>query len=309
MMAVSYKDYYEILGVSRTASQDEIRKAYRKKAKELHPDVNKQAGSDEKYKEINEAYEVLKDPEKRKKYDTLGAGWQQGQDFTPPPGWNGGDVHVDFGDMGGFSDFFQSIFGGFSGRRASSPVDDMFFRGNGGSDEMVLELSLEDLLKGGTRTISYERSEPGPDGRMHRKQKTVNVNLPQGVTEGSRIRLKGQGTRGGDLFLVLKIMPHPRFSLEGYDLASTLKVAPWEAALGAAVPVETIEGRVSMKLPPGTQQGKKLRLKGKGIPRRRGAARGDLIVKVEIVIPEKLNERERELFEALAADSHFDPRA
>lgn len=137
-MAVSYKDYYEILGVSRTASQDEIRKAYRKKAKELHPDVNKQAGSDEKYKEINEAYEVLKDPEKRKKYDTLGAGWQQGQDFTPPPGWNGGDVHVDFGDMGGFSDFFQSIFGGFSGRRASSPVDDMFFRGNGGSDEMVL---------------------------------------------------------------------------------------------------------------------------------------------------------------------------
>jgi len=309
MMAVSYKDYYEILGVSRTASQDEIRKAYRKKAKEFHPDVNKQAGSDEKYKEINEAYEVLKDPGKRKKYDTLGADWRQGQDFTPPPGWNGGDVRVDFGDMGGFSDFFQSIFGGFSGRRGPSPADDMFFRGNGGSDEMVLELSLEDLLKGGTRTISYERSEPGPDGRLHRKQKTVNVNLPQGVTDGSRIRLKGQGSRGGDLYLVLKIAPHRRFSLEGYDLASILKVAPWEAALGAEVPVETIEGRVSMKLPSGTQQGKKLRLKGKGIPRRRGAARGDLIVTIEIVIPEKLTERERELFEALAAYSPFNPRA
>ena len=174
---------------------------------------------------------------------------------------------------------------------------------------MVLALSLVEVLKVGTRTISYERSEPGPDGRLHRKQKTVNVNLPQGVTDVSRILLEGQGSRGGDLYPVLKFAPHLRFSLEGYDLASILKVAPWEAALGAEVPVETIEGRVSMKLPSGTQQGKKLRLKGKGIPRRRGAARGDLIVTIEIVIPEKLTERERELFEALAAHSPFNPRA
>lgn len=309
-MAVSYKDYYEILGVSRTASQDEIRKAYRKLAKEYHPDVNKRAGSGEKYKEINEAYEVLKDPEKRRKYDTLGPDWHQGQDFTPPPGWNGGGgVHMDFDDNGGFSDFFRSVFGGFSGGARSVSIEDMFFGGGrGGSDEMVLELPLEDILKGGTQNISFERTEAGPDGHPQRSRKTVNVNLPRGVTEGTRIRLKGQGSRGGDLFLILRIAPHPRFAVEGYDLATTVKVSPWEAALGGSIPVETMDGIVSMKLPQGIHSGKKLRLKGKGLPRRQGALPGDLIVAVEIVVPAKLTPRERELMEALARESSFNPR-
>lgn len=310
-MAVSYKDYYEILGVSRTASQEEIRKAFRKLAKEYHPDVNREAGSGEKYREINEAYEVLKDPEKRKKYDTLGADWSQGQDFTPPPGWGGG-VHMDFGgDAGGFSDFFRTIFGGFSGGARSASMEDMFFGGGtarGRDQEMVLELSLEELLKGDTKTVSFERTEPGPDGRLRKGRKTVNVNLPGGVTDGSRIRLKGQGSGGGDLVLVLRIAPHPRFAVEGHDIATVLKVSPWEAALGASLPVDTPFGSVTMKLPRGTQAGRKLRLKGKGLPRRKGALPGDLLVRVEMVIPEKLTDRERELLETLARESSFNPR-
>ncbi len=309
-MAVSYKDYYEILGVSRTASQEEIRKAFRKLAKEFHPDVNRDAGSGEKYREINEAYEVLKDPEKRKKYDTLGANWSSGQDFTPPPGWGGG-VHMDFdGDAGGFSDFFRTIFGGFSGGGRSATMEDIFFSGGtrARDQEMVLELSLGDVLEGGTKTVSFERTEPGPDGRLRKARKTVNVNLPAGVTDGSRIRLKGQGSGGGDLFLVLRIAPHPRFTVEGHDISTTLKVSPWEAALGASLPVDTPSGPVTMKLPGGTQAGRKLRLKGKGLARRKGAVPGDLLVRVEIVIPEKLTARERELLEALARESPFSPR-
>jgi curved DNA-binding protein len=309
-MAVAYKDYYEILGVSRTASQDEIRKAYRKLAKEYHPDVNKGSGSDERYKEINEAYEVLKDPEKRQKYDTLGPNWQQGQDFTPPPGWGGG-VHMDFGgDAGGFSDFFRTIFGGFASGGRSVSMDDLFrSQGRGGDEEMSLVLSLEDILRGGARTISMEQVVQGADGRPARSRRTLNVNLPQGVTEGSRIRLKGQGNRGGDLHIVISVAPHPRFTVEGYDLITPLKVSPWEAALGAAsIPVQTPDGLVTMKLPAGTQHGKRLRLKGKGLPRRKGAQAGDLIVRVEIVIPEKLDSRERELLEALAKESPFNPR-
>lgn len=310
-MAVSYKDYYEILGVSRTASQEEIRKAFRKLAKEYHPDVNRDAGSGEKYREINEAYEVLRDPEKRKKYDTLGANWSSGQDFTPPPGWGGG-VHMDFGgDAGGFSDFFRTIFGGFSGGDRSASMEGMFFgggAGRGGDQEMVLELSLEEVLKGGTKTLSFERAEPGPDGRLRKARKTMKVNLPAGVTDGSRIRLKGQGSGGGDLFLLIRIAPHPRFTVEGYNISTTLKVSPWEAALGASLPVDTPFGSVTMKLPGGTQAGRKLRLKGKGLPRRKGALPGDLLVRVEIVIPEKLTDRERELLETLARESSFNPR-
>ena len=308
-MAVSYKDYYEILGVSRTASQEEIRKAFRKLAKEFHPDVNRDAGSGEKYREINEAYEVLKDPEKRKKYDTLGANWSSGQDFTPPPGWGGG-VHMDFGgDAGGFSDFFRTIFGGFSGGGRSATMEDIFFSGGtrARDQEMVLELSLGDVLEGGTKTVSFERTEPGPDGRLRKARKTVNVNLPAGVTDGSRIRLKGQGSGGGDLFLVLRIAPHPRFTVEGHDISTTLKVSPWEAALGASLPVDTPSGPVTMKLPGGTQAGRSSASR-KGLARRKGAVPGDLLVRVEIVIPEKLTARERELLEALARESPFSPR-
>ena len=318
-MAVSFKDYYDILGVSRTASQDELRKAYRKLAKKYHPDVNKATGSEEKYKEINEAYEVLKDPEKRQKYDTLGSNWRAGQDFTPPPDWSGGTgggVHMDFGEGGGFSDFFRSIFGGgfaqSQGGGRSPGMEEIFFGGRpggGGDEEMELELSLEELLRGGTKSISFERTERGPDGHPKRARKTVNVNLPVGVTAGSRIRLKGQGSRGGDLYLILRIAPHRQFAVEGYDLVAPVKVSPWEAALGGMIPVQTLDGTVTMKLPAGAQNGKRLRLKGKGIPRRKGALPGDLIVTLEVVIPPAVSEEEKELWEALAKGSSFNPRA
>ena len=306
-MAVSFKDYYGILGVDRTASQDEIRKAYRKLAKQYHPDVSKGAASEEKYKDINEAYEVLKDPEKRRKYDALGADWQQGQEFNPPPGWGG--ERVEFGgDMEGFSDFFRSIFGGFPSGGGTSSMGDIFFgeRRGGGTEEAVLELSLEDLLRGGMKSFSLEQA--GAVGTPGRSRRTVNVNIPQGAAHGSRIRLKGQGARG-DLIVTLRIAPHPLFSVEGHDLLTAVRVSPWEAALGATVTVPTPLGSVSMKLPPGSQQGRKLRLKGKGLPGRKGALPGDLIVRVEIVIPTKLNERERELLESLRRESGFNPRA
>lgn len=305
-MAVSYKDYYEILGVSRTASQDDIRKAYRALAKKYHPDVNKSTGSEEKYKEINEAYEVLKDPEKRSKYDTLGSNWRPGQDFTPPPGWEGG-VHVDFGDGGGgFSDFFQSIFGGFGGR--GTTVQDIFKGRRTPDEEMQIGLTLEELLKGGRRSLAFDRTERDIDGRPKKSRKTVNVNLPQGLTQGSRIRLKGQGAGGGDLYLVVQLARHPRFDVEGYDLVTPLKVSPWEAALGAGISVQTLDGAVTMRLPEGTQNGTRLRLKGKGLPRRKGALPGDIILRVEVVVPSKLSPRERELMEALSKESSFNPR-
>lgn len=308
-MAVSYKDYYGILGVSRTASQDEIRKAYRALAKKYHPDVNKDSGSEERYKEINEAYEVLKDPDRRSRYDGLGADWQQGQEFTPPPGWGGGGVHMDFGGSGGFSDFFQSIFGGFARQGGGgASVQDLFGGRRPPDEEMQITLSLEELVQGGTRTLAFDRTERGDDGRPRRSRKTVNVNLPQGLTEGSRIRLKGQGSGGGDLYLVIRLAHHPRFEIEGYNLVTPVRVAPWEAALGTKVPVQTLDGSVSMKLPEGTQNGRRLRLKGKGLPRRKGAQPGDLIVRVEVVIPATLSPKERELMEALAKESSFNPR-
>ncbi|HRV99102.1 MAG TPA: DnaJ C-terminal domain-containing protein, partial [Aminobacteriaceae bacterium] len=224
-------------------------------------------------------------------------------------GWGGG-VHMDFGgDGGGFSDFFRTIFGGFASGGRGVSMDDLFrSQGRGGDEEMSLELSLEDILRGGTKTISMEQVVHGADGRPSRSRRTLNVNLPQGVTEGSRIRLKGQGSRGADLHIVIHAAPHPKFTVEGYDLVTSLKVSPWEAALGASIPVTTLDGVVSMKLPAGVQAGKRLRLKEKGLPRRKGAQAGDLIVKVEVVVPEKLSDRERELFEALAKESSFNPR-
>jgi curved DNA-binding protein len=304
-MAVEYKDYYEILGVARTASQSEIRKAYRKLAKKYHPDVSKEKNADARYREINEAYEVLKDPDKRNKYDTLGANWEQGQDFAPPPGWQGaGGPHIEFGgEWMNFSDFFKTIFGGgfgdaFAERGAEPPRANpgRASRGSARRDsEVELELSLEDAARGGTHTLSLqtpERSAPH----------TIRVKLPRGITEGSRIRLPGKGPGGGDLYVTLHIAPHPVFEVSGHNLARTVKVAPWRAALGGTVSVGTLGGSVDMKLPPGTQGGQKFRLRGKGLPKRDGGeeSRGDLSVRVEISIPKHLTEKQKELWEALA---------
>ena len=298
-MAVQYKDYYEILGVSRTASQDEIRKAYRKLAKKYHPDVSKEKNADARYKEINEAYEVLKDPDKRVKYDTLGANWEQGQDFTPPPGWQGqggGGPHVEYGgEWGNFSDFFKTIFGGGGGG-----FGDIFSgAGRSGSraiqrdSEVELTLSLEDAARGGTHTLSF-RSQGGA------APQNINVKLPKGIVEGSRIRLPGKAPGGGDIYVTLHIAPHPVFEVDGHNLTRAVKITPWQAVLGGKVSVGTLDGNVDMKVPPGTQGGQRLRLRGKGLPRRGGEGSGDLYVRVEIAIPKTLSAKEKELWEELA---------
>jgi curved DNA-binding protein len=302
-MAVEYKDYYEILGVVRTASQDEIRKAYRKLAKKYHPDISKEKNADIRYREINEAYEVLKDPDKRAKYDTLGANWEQGQDFTPPPGWQGGwqdegGPRVEFGgDVGGgnFSDFFKTIFGGGFGdvfahsRTAGREIQR--------DSEVDLELSLEDAARGGTHSLSFR-------AQRHAAPQTINVKLPRGIVEGSRIRLPGKGPGGGDIYVTLHIAPHPVFEVDGYNLIRAVKIAPWHAALGGTISVGTLDGHVDMKLPQGTQGGQKLRLRGKGLPKRKSGDDsencGDLFVRIEIAIPRHLTEKQKELWEELA---------
>lgn len=305
-MSVTYKDYYAILGVPRTATEEEIRKAFRKKAREFHPDVNKSPGAEERYKELNEAYEVLKDPEKRKKYDTLGANWRQGEPFTPPPGWEG--AGMPFGQGAGgfdFSDFFRTIFGGMgnfeevrTGQRGSRR------QARGEDSEAEIEVSLEEAAHGGRRHVGFET----PHGR-----KDYEVAIPKGVAEGTRIRMAGQGAPGraggppGDLYLKVRLKKDPRFTVDCHDLRSTLDLAPWEAALGCEVPVQTLDGIVTLKVPPGVSSGQTLRLRDKGLPTRGGSV-GDLLVTVRIVTPKNPTEKEQELWKALAEASGFEPR-
>ena len=310
-MAVKFKDYYEVLGVPRGASGDEIRKTYRKLARQYHPDVNpNDKSAEEKFKEINEAYEVLSDADKRKRYDELGANWKSGAEFTPPPGAQNG--HVDFtgfGDAFGgargasdFSDFFESLFGRRGSARSSAD-----FRMPPQDIEAEISLTLEEAHRGVKRNITLQSS--GTD-----RLKSLEVTIPPGVREGTVIRLAGQGEPGtsggppGDLYLHVRIEPHPLFEIVGdADVQIEFPAAPWEAALGAQVNVPTLDGPVEMKIPPGTQGGTRLRLRGQGLNKRRGG-RGDQYVKIKIVIPPKLTARERSLFEKLAAESKFDPR-
>ncbi len=287
-MAVQFRDYYDTLGVSKTASDDEIRKAFRKLARKYHPDVNKdKATAEEKFKQLNEAYEVLGDPEKRKKYDELGANWNQpGGGFQPPPGWGAqpgggfqrystgdGGVEFEFGGTG-FSDFFEAFFGG--GRQA----------GFGGGSPF------------GQRPRGAERGNSN-------KVESYQVKIPKGVHEGQRIRLAGQGEAGagggksGDLFLRVRLARHPDFTVEGNDLIHEVKLPAWQAALGGELHVPTLEGQVRLKIPPGTQGGQRFRLRGHGMPTASGT-RGDLFIEVQVQIPKKLTEREREIWSELA---------
>jgi DnaJ-class molecular chaperone len=339
-MAVKFRDYYEVLGVARTVSADEIKKAYRKLARKYHPDVNPgDKSAEEKFKELNEAYEVLSDPEKRKRYDQLGANWKAGADFTPPPDWADGrgregarggfdfsEIFGEGGSQSGFSDFFEAFFSSGRGARAGAG-----FAMRGSDVEAEISLTLEEAHRGVTRTITIEAAERCPDcggsgikdkqtcptcrGRGSiRRPKSLEVNIPAGVRDGSVIRLAGQGEPGvgnaqaGDLFLRVRIKPHSLFSLVGDDdIQVELPIAPWEAGLGAKVSVATLDGPVEMTIPPGAQGGQRLRLRGQGLNRRRGG-RGDEYVKLKIVIPPKLTHKERELFEKLAAESRFDAR-
>jgi curved DNA-binding protein len=304
-MAVQFRDYYETLGLSRNASDDDIRTAYRKLARQHHPDVNPgNKAAEERFKEINEAYSVLSDPEKRKRYDSLGQNWKQGTEFRTPPGWEG-TTRVDFGDIQGFgefSDFFESVFGGSRGRGRAGAN----FTRRGSDVEATIGITLEEAHRGTTRTVSL-RSHDG-------KQKSIEVNIPAGVSDGQLIRVPNQGepgTRGGppgDLFLAVRITPHPLFKTTGDgNVELDLPVAPWEAALGATARTPTIEGPVELKIPPNTQSGRRLRLRGQGLNRRSGG-RGDEYVRIEIVNPPSLTPKERELYQRLAAESRFDAR-
>ena len=307
MPPIGTRDYYEALGLSRGASSDEIRRAYRKLAREYHPDVNKEPGAEDRFKEISEAYDVLRDPEKRERYDHMGAGWQAGQAGPGATGFegfrNGGfeDVDISFGDgagFGGFSDLFDGFFtarGGTSSRGFSGTR-------RGADLEAELELSLEDAMRGGHRWVALG------EGRSY------EVTIPPGVRDGQRIRLAGEGGPGrgdgppGDLFLRVHLKPHPRFRVTGDDLSTDLPVSPWEAALGATVEVKTLDGSARVKVPAGSSCGRRLRLRGEGMPRG-GGERGDLYAEVKIVVPKKLTKAERKAFEGLAEVSRFDPRA
>ena len=289
-MAVKFRDYYEVLGVPRTATAEEIKRAYRQLARKHHPDLKpaaERAAASERFKEINEANKVLSDPDKRARYDALGANWKSGMDFTPPPGAAADAPGVgDTQGFEGFSDFFAAIFGGFPGRAGGRVVFP-------GSDiEAELPVTLEELLRKSRRSISLN------DGR------SLEVEIPLGMREGTVLRLAGQGEPGtnggppGDLYLHLRLVPHPRYRVDGDDLEMDLPLWPWQAVLGADVEIETPDGPVTLKVPPGTQAGRRLRLRGRGLPRA-DATRGDLHARVRIVVPEKPSAAEREAYEAL----------
>jgi curved DNA-binding protein len=319
------RDFYEVLGVSRTASQDEIQRAYRKLARTYHPDINKDPGAEERFKEVSHAYDVLSDPETRRRYDAFGPDFRQvpegvdpqtwararaeaGRARGPGPGGGAGEERVWFSsggpDIGGdidLEDLFGGLFTGRTGRGAAGrgwgPIP-------GADQEAELVLTVEDAYRGGHRTISLA----GPGG-----SRTIDVNIPAGVTDGQRIRLAGQGGQGsegarsGDLYLVVRIAPHPRYRIEGRDLHVDLPLAPWEAALGTSVALDTPGGEAKVKVPPGTSSGRRLRLRGRGLPNPRGTP-GDLFAEVKVMVPPRLTDQERRLFEELAAVSTFDPR-
>ena len=282
---MQYKDYYKILGVSRDAKTDEIKKAYRKLAKQYHPDINKEPGAEEKYKEINEAYEVLKDSDKRAKYDTLGMNWQQGQDFTPPPGW-GSNQRVEFG--GDFSDFFQTLFGNAGGFGDIFGRSSRFQQPVSRDSEAELTLKLSDVVRSGTYTYNIRVG-----GR------TLSVNLPKGITDGTKLTLRGKSEHGGDLHLTIHVEADGGYEISGYDLTRELTVPVYEAVLGRDISVSTLWGDVVVKMPPGMQEGQKLRLRGKGMPKRDGT-NGDMYIRVKIEIPRHLNERQKELWQKIA---------
>ena len=310
---MEFKDYYQIMGVKRDATQDEIKRAYRKLARKYHPDVSKEPDAERRFKEVGEAYEVLKDPEKRAAYDQLGANWKAGQEFRPPPEWNQGFEFHGGGftgaDAAQFSDFFESLFGrgfapGSRGREA--------FHARGEDAYAKVLIDLDDAYHGATRTLTLKSTELGPDGRPRVKARTLNVRIPKGVHQGQHIRLVGQGDPGigqgkpGDLYLEIEFRPHPLYHAEGRDVFVDLPVAPWELALGATVKAPTPNGAVDLKVPSGSAAGRKLRLKGRGIP---GNPAGDLYVVLRVVLPPADSEAAKQAYQEMKRTLNFNPRA
>ncbi|MFT7651713.1 MAG: curved DNA-binding protein [Candidatus Azotimanducaceae bacterium] len=297
---MKYQDYYETLGVDKNADAKAIKNAYRKLARKYHPDVSKEPDAEESFKTVGEAYEVLKDPEKRSAYDQLGSNWQSGQDFQPPPGWSSFGAEDGYSEstfeFRDFSDLFGSIYGNGSQPHSRRP--------SGLDVHASVNLTLEDLYSG----KSVDLYVVDPDTRLER---TLRVKVPQHLRDGESFRLKGQGRsdptgrKNGDLYVEIRFIPHPRFEVDGDHVHTTLQIAPWEAVLGAKVPVETLGGTVMLTIPNGSTSGTDVRLKNRGLP---GAQSGHQYVKLVIQVPSKVSSREQELFEALAEASDFDPR-
>ncbi len=290
---MEYKDYYKVLGVSRTATQDEIKKAYRKLARKYHPDVSKEPDAEARFKEVGEAYEVLRDAEKRAQYDQFGSNYQHGQSFRSPPGW---EENVGGFAGGNFSSFFENMFGG-----GGMGGNDQFFA-RGEDVNAKITVSLEDAYHGASKTIRR------PTGAN--QNGTINVKIPAGIEPGKKIRLTGQGKKGmggksGDLYLEVRIAPHKYYRVEGKDIFLDLPITPWEAALGAKVPVPTLAGKINLTIPEGARSGQKMRLKGRGLP---GKTAGDQFVVLQIQTPAAQSDKQRRLYEQMADEMTFNPR-
>lgn len=310
---MEFKDYYQVLDVERDATQDEIKRSYRKLARKYHPDVSKESDAEARFKELGEAYEVLKDPEKRVAYDQLGANYKAGEEFRPPPDWNtgfefnGGGFNTADGYLN--SDFFETLFGqAFRGgaRRQGRG------RGRGEDHHAKILIDLDDAINGSTRAITLQAPELDAQGRVQSRSRTLNVRIPRGIRPGQRIRLAGQGSPGlsgepaGDLFLEIEYRPNQRYRLDGANLEMDLPIAPWEAALGAKIKVPTPSGSVELTIPANSRGGNRLRLKGRGLP---GKSPGDLFMVLQIVLPPAASDKAKALYSALAEESKFDPRA
>lgn len=308
---MEYKDYYKILGIKRDANEADIKKAYRRLARKYHPDVSKESDAEQRFKEVGEAYEVLKDPEKRNAYDQLGANWKAGQEFRPPPGWE----QFDFGGFGnqagsfhntsGFSDFFDSLFGGGFAQAAggfsqAAGGAGHSFRQAGQDQNASIDVSIQDAYHGASKTIRLSNG------------KSLQVKIPVGITSGKKIRLSGQGSPGinggpsGDLFLEVNVVNDANFELQGKDVYVNLNITPWEAALGEKVHVQTLSGPVEITIPAGSQSGRKMRLAGKGLP---GSPAGNLYVRLNIATPPAKTKEEKSFYEQMKNQFRFDPRA
>jgi curved DNA-binding protein len=309
---VKYRDYYATLGVEPTASADEIRKAYRRLARQYHPDVSKEEGAEERFKEVSEAYDTLSDQEKREAYDQLGR-HRPGEDFQPSPEWDSRFWQQGVVEDIDLADLLQQIgFHHAARRQGAAGQGPASHRGQ--DYEIATSLSLEDAARGKDIAVEFSVPELGPDGRVQRHSKTARIRVPKGVSDGERLRVPGKGGPGmgtgkpGDLYLDIRLERHPLFQVVGHDLYLELPIAPWEAVLGAEIELPSLEGPLRLTIRPGARGGQKLRLAGKGLPRREDGA-GDLFCVLQIVTPTVISEKEKELFRDLAATSTFDPRA
>jgi curved DNA-binding protein len=311
---MEFKDYYKTMGVGRDATQDEIKRSYRKLARKYHPDVSKESDAETRFKEIGEAYEVLKDPEKRTAYDQLGMNWQGGQDFRPPPGWDAGfefrGANAEQVEPAAFSDFFESLFG--QAGRTSAGQRSQRFHARGEDHHAKVLIGIEDAYTGAKKSVTLRSPVLDQQGHVHLKERNLNVQIPKGIRQGQKIRLAGQGSTGlgegqaGDLYLEIEFELHPLFRVLQKDVYIDLPIAPWEAALGAKIKVPTPAGVIEMSLPANTKSGNKLRLKGKGIP---ANPPGDILVSLQIVLPPVTSEKAKEIYQKMKDELQFNPRS